>query len=599
MKNKKTYIYVGTVITLVIILGIVIGFIIKKDNNENNINNDSNTNTINTITTYNSEIKRDDTNIEQKSKRGDEIVSNYDTTVNLNSLSFEGEGVTISNSTITIIKAGTYYFTGTLNNGNIVVNAGDDDNVILVFDNANITSSDTSVINGINAKNIYINIKEGTTTTFTDASNYTAFTEDDEPNATIFSKTDLIINGKGTLVINANYKDGIASKDDLVITNTNLQITANDDAIRGKDSVDIKDASITIKANGDGIKSNNDTDESKGYVIIDNSKVDITSEADAVQAETIIKLSASDLTIKTTGNIKNAEVSSKGLKAGKEITIESGNIDITSTDDSLHSNYYVIINGGTLKLSSGDDGIHADTNIIINNGTIDITKAYEGIEATYIEINNGKISVVASDDGLNASDGSGSTEFGGRGESFSSNSNVQLVINGGDIYVNANGDGLDANGSITQTGGNIVVVGTTSNGNGALDYDKSFNVSGGSLVVYGSTGMWQNPSNTSTQYSICFSASGNSGDKIEIKDSNGNIVSSFTTERSYSAILISNSDLKEGETYTLYVNGSEKSSLEVTGIVTSQISGGGMMGGGMQPGGMQPGGMPTGGNRMR
>ena len=506
-------------------------------------------------------------------------------TINLSNLSYEGTGVAISNSTITINKQGTYYFTGTLAEGNIVVNAGDDDNVVLVFENANITCTTTAVINGVNAKNIIINVKAGSSNTFTDSTSYTVFTEDDEPNATIFSKTDLMINGKGTLIVNANYDDGIVSKDDLVITNANIQITSADDGIRGKDSVDIKNATITINAKGDGIKSTNDTDTSKGYVLIDNSKITINAESDGIQAETILNTSNSNLTITTTGDTSSEDVSSKGLKAGKEITINSGNISISSTDDTIHSNYFIIINGGNLELSSKDDGIHADTDVIINGGNIDITKSYEGIEAAYIEINDGEVSIVASDDGLNASDGSGDTNFWGRQESFNTNTNVQLVINGGNIYVNASGDGLDSNGTMTQTGGDVIVAGTQNNGNGALDYDSTFNITGGSLIVYGATGMWQNPSTTSSQYSLCFSASGKAGDKIEIKDSNGNTVESFTTDKAYNAILISNSKLQKGTTYTLYVNGSESSSLELTSIVTSTISGNGMGGGMMQGGG--------------
>ena len=505
MEKKKVYFYIGIIIILVVILGLLLKFaLFNNTSSSQELSSTSNQNS------SNSEVIKESSQIEQEDNRGEETYSDYSAKINLSDLSYEGTGLTISNTTITITKQGTYYFTGTLADGNIVVDAGDDDNVVLVFDNAIITCSSTAVINGVNAKNIIINLKEGSTNTFTDSTNYSVFTEDDEPNATIFSKTDLIINGKGTLIVNANYEDGIVSKDDLVITNANIKVTSKDDGIRGKDSVDIKDAYITINSEGDGIKSTNDSDTSKGYVIIDNSEINIEVE---------------------------------------------------------------------------DDGIHAKTSIIINGGNIEIEKSYEGIEAAYIEINDGDISIVASDDGINASDGSGTTEFYGRQESFNTNTDVMLVINGGNIYVNASGDGLDSNGSIKQTGGNVVVAGTQNNGNGALDYDSTFNVNGGSLIVYGATGMWQNPSTTSSQYSICFSASGKAGDQIEIKDSNGNTIETFTTDKAYSAILISNSKLTKGTTYSLYVNGTQMSSLELTSIVTSEVSGNGMMQGGMSQGG--------------
>ncbi|MBR1802679.1 MAG: carbohydrate-binding domain-containing protein [Clostridia bacterium] len=595
MKNQsKMWIYAIVIIILLTILGVLLKFALWNDTSSNNAltgsnsSTGNNTSSGNSTSTTNQEVVKTSTSLEQKKNRGEVSYSNYDAKIDLSTLSSTGNGVSINGTTIKITKAGTYYFTGTAENANIVINAGDDDNVVLVFENADITSKTTSVINGVKAKNIMINLKEGSTNTFTDSSNYTEFTGDDEHNATVFSKTDLIFNGTGTLIVNANYKDGIKSKDDLVITNVTLKITSVDDGLRGKDCVDIKDANITITSTGDGIKSTNDSNTEKGYIIIDGGNINIQTKEDGIQAETVLTISNVDMTIQTTGDTKDTNVSSKGLKAEKEITINSGNINITSTDDSIHSNYYIIINGGTMTLSSGDYGIHADTNIIINGGTMNITKSYEGIEAAYIEINDGDIKLVASDDGINASDGSGSSGPGKMMQQ-SSNADVQLVVNGGTIYIDAQGDGLDSNGNITQTGGSIIVAGTTNGGDGAIDYDGTFYVSGGSLVAYGATSMWQNPSTSSSQYSICFSQTGKEGDTIELKDSKGNTIESIQTAKAYGAIVFSNSKLTKGETYTLYVNGSQASSQELTSIVTSNLSSQGIMGGGgmMNGGGRQ------------
>lgn len=591
MKNKNI-LSILIIIVLVIILAIMIKFAIFSDDNSNtgftNNNKTSSTstdsNTVDPIETSTDIELADITSEEYK---------DFDATVNLTDLSVDGSGVSISNDTITINKEGTYYFSGKLSDGNIVVNA-EKSKVVLVFENAEITSSKTAVINVVKAKNVTINLVEGSTNVFTDSSNYTDFTDEDEPNSTIFSKSDLYIIGSGTLKINANYNNAIKSKDTLAIVDATLENTAKDHGIIGKDFGSIKNAKITINANGDGIKSTNDEDEKLGYIIIDGSKLNITSEEDGIQAETIVNITNSEITIKTTGEIaaktnemfKNKttttetdSTSSKGIKAGKEITINSGNITITSTDDSIHSNGYVIINDGKFEISSGDDAIHADNNILINNGTINITKSYEGIESNYIKINNGKISVIASDDGINVSGGN-SEGMMGEGTSGTVADNArQLIINGGTIYVKAQGDGLDANGSIVINGGDITVVGTTSNGNGALDYDQKCNVNGGTIIVYGATGMWQNPSTSSAQYTICFGTSGNSGDKIILKDSNGNEIVNFEAENSYGAITISTPELKKGETYTLYVNQAEKSTQELTSIVTSNLTTGGMQGG--------------------
>lgn len=579
--SNKNILKILSIIVLALVLGVMLKVTIFSDNGSNTNNNSNISNGLTTTSdTVDIVTTSSDTSV---SEVNTETYSSYNTKINLSDLSYEGNGVSINNNTIKITSAGTYYISGTLEDGNIVVEATKNDEVVLVFDNANITCSTTSPLNVIQAKSVIINLVDGSTNTFADSSTYTIFTEDDEPDGTIFSKADLYITGKGTLKLNANYQDAIVSKDTLSIVDCNIEIISNDDGIRGKDYVSINNATINIKASEDGIKSTNTEDTSLGYIAIKDSNITITAEADGIQAETVLNITNSDITIKTTGDTSDSTVSSKGVKAGTEVTINSGNINIISTDDSIHSNAYVIINNGKINISSGDDGIHADTNIVINDGTINITKSYEGIESSYIEINDGNISVIASDDGVNICGGNDSSAFGRMGANSFSNvtdSNRKLVINGGNIYVNSNGDGLDANGSIEITGGYVEVAGSNNGGNGALDYDATCNVSGGTLIIYGATGMWQNPSTSSTQYSICYATSGKSGDNIVLKDSNGNEIESFEAKKNYGTVTVSSANLKKGETYTLYVNGTSVGTQELTSIVTSNSSNsmGGMQG---------------------
>ena len=581
--NKSTKTMLGIIACLVIIAGILIPVTLSSLNGESNSSSSSLSSDTVTAVESSSNVQVTYTSSEESG-----TYTNYNAKINLDNMEVEGSGVSISGTTIKVTSAGTYYFSGTAEDANIVVEADKNADVVLVFENANITSTKTAVINGVKAKTITVNLASGSTNTFTDSSTYTVFTEDDEPNATVFSKTDLVINGSGKLIINSNYEDGIVSKDTLRIVGANIEITAKDDGIRGKDYTAIKNSTITIKSGGDGIKSTNTDDTSLGYVLIEDSTINITAENDGIQAETVLTMTNSDINIKTTGDTSKKDtdgntISSKGLKAGTEITINSGNITVNSSDDSIHSNSYVIINGGTITLTSGDDGIHADNNILINDGTIKITKSYEGIESSYIKINGGDISVVASDDGINVAGGNDSSSMGRPGANTFSvqSSGRELVINGGTISVVADGDGLDSNGAITINGGDITVFGAVNGGNGALDYDEKCTVNGGSLIVYGANGMWQNPSTDSTQYSIAFSNTGSVGDKIELKDSNGNTVASFTATKAYGMICFSNSSLTKGETYTLYVNGTAKASQELTSIVTSNgTSSGSMMNGG-------------------
>lgn len=610
MKNRKSMAIVAGIV-LVILIIVLIAYFGKSNNNNSNV----------------IQIDTESTNIEVEYSE-EELTgqwSEYKAKITLSDekVSVEGTGVTTSGNTIKIITAGTYYITGTISDGNILVEAKETDEVQLVLDNSSITSKTTAPINGVKAAKLTITMAKNSINTITDSDNYTSLTdtENQEPDAAIFTKTDLVINGNGKLVVNSNYLDGIVSKDTLKIVNTNIEINSKDDGIRGKDYVVINNSNISVTSGGDGIKSTNDTDTTLGYVKIEGGTINVNSEADGIQAQTILNISSNtSIDITTTGEISSSNkdygpmgmnpwqnynsaseedsASSKALKAGTEITIENGNINITSTDDSIHSNGIVIINNGTMNLASSDDGIHADTNIVINEGNINISKSYEGIESSYVEINGGTINVIASDDGINISGGNDSSSIGERpGQNSFSNvgdSNQKLVINNGTLNVNATGDGLDSNGAIYINGGSILVEGPTSGGNGALDYTTGCDITGGEIIIYGSTGMWQNPSNSSTQYSLTFQASGSSSDEIVLKDESGNEIASFETSKSYGAITISSSKIQKGKTYTLYVNGTSKASLTANSIVTSNSSMSGGMGGMQEPGigggSKQPGG---------
>ncbi len=582
MKNKKARIIISIIICVLLIAGIVAGYSYQKKDTNAKIDTEA--------TKLEVEYSQSELTGEWADYKAKITLDDTKTTI-------EGKGVTTNQNTITIQSAGSYYITGSLSNGNIIVDAGKEDEVQLVLENASITSKETAPINGVKAGKLTITLAENSINNITDSSSYTTFTDEEsgEPDGAIFTKTDLVINGNGTLIINASYADGIVSKDGLKIINSNIQITAKDDGIRGKDYIATNNANIKITSGGDGMKTTNDTDTALGYLQIEAGNIEITAKADGVQAQTILNISKdANINITTEGEVTSKQSenfgfggqrgtktqtvsedagSSKGLKAGEEITIESGNITIKSTDDSIHSNGIVILENGNLTLESGDDGVHADTNIVINNATINITKSYEGIESAYIEINGGNISLVASDDGINVSGGNDSSSINGRmgQNNFSQigNSNQKLVINGGTVKVNSTGDGLDANGAIYINGGNVFVEGPTSSGNGALDYDSECVVTGGEIIIYGATGMWQNPSNTSTQYILTFQNTGSAGDKVVLKDSSGNEISSFTTSKSYGALSISSSKIQKGETYTLYVNGSSQASLTANSMITS------------------------------
>jgi hypothetical protein len=434
--------------------------------------------------------------------------------------------------------------------------------------------------------------------------------ETDEPDAAIFSKDDLTINGSGALTVNANYHNGIVSKDDLKITGGTISVTAVNDGLRGRDSIAILDGTITVNAGGDGLQANNEEEAEQGYISIEGGMLDITAGADGIQAVTRLLISGGDLTILSgsgrMNSYNNSTDSAKGLKAGSDLTITGGTLQVTSTDDALHSNGTLTIDGGEFLLASADDGIHADTSLVINNGNLVITKSYEGIESAAITINGGTIHLAASDDGINAAGGvDGSAEFGRGGQDhFAMSGNYSLSINGGTVYVDAIGDGLDINGTIAMTAGTVIVNGPTSNGNGPVDYMGSFTIDGGFFVAVGSAGMAQAPSETSTQYSVMqnFSSPLSGGTLFHLESESGDEILTFQPTKAYQSVLVSSPELENGETYLVYTGGSSTGTpvdgLYAGGVYTpgsqaasftisSMVTGGGMGGGpgsGMRPG---------------
>jgi hypothetical protein len=510
-----------------------------------------------------------------------------------NSITFDGSGATVNDNIITITSAGMYSISGSLDDGQIIVNTEDKETVGLVLNGADIACSTSAPIYVINAGKTVITLADGTENYVTDGASYIfEDVESDEPNAAVFSKDDLTINGNGSLIVNANYNNGIASNDDLKITGGSITVNAVNDGIKGKDSIAIKDGIITVNAGSDGIQSNNDEDAEKGYISIEGGTFNITAGMDGIQAETRIMVSGGNITISSGGgsinssgdnwgnrgmennpNDNSSTDSAKGLKAGVDLTITGGTINIDSSDDSIHSNGSLTINGGDILLASGDDGIHSDSTLEINGGNLSITKSYEGIESAVLTFNAGNIHIVARDDGINAAGGNDGSSMNGRPgqNNFNASMDYHTYINGGYIAIDATGDGIDSNGPIDMTGGAVIINGPTSNGNGPLDYAGAFNITGGFFVAAGSSGMAQAPSSSSTQYSVMhnFASVQAAGTMIHIENEDGEDMLTFVPTKEYQSVLLSSPELTNGSTYIVYSGGNS------TGTVTDGLYSGG------------------------
>ncbi len=560
-------------------------------------------------------------------------------TLNGDSIAFEGSGALVNGNVITITSAGTYSVSGTLNNGQIVIDSTDEEKITLLLNGASITNATSAPLYVLNAAKTVIELVADTQNTVTDGATYVFENVDTtEPNAAIFSNDDLTIKGSGSLTVNANYKNGIVSDDDLKITGGTITINAVNDGIKGKSSVAVKDGVLTINAGGDGIQSTDEEDTEKGTVAIEGGTLYINATLDGIQAATTLAVSAGTLNITSGGGSVNGiskvenwggrgmpnmpdqttveeDVdSTKGLKAGVAVTITGGILNIDSADDSIHANDSILVEAGELTLTSGDDGMHADAALTIDAGTLTITESYEGIESSVITINGGTLHITASDDGINVAGGNDASGFGGRpGQgNFMDTGNNFLYINDGYIYVDAVGDGIDSNGSIEMNAGTVLVNGPTNNGNGPLDYLGTFNLNGGVLVAAGSSGMAQAPSSSSTQYALMvnFNSMLPAATLMHFQDQNGQELITFVPAKEFQSILISTPDIQNGDSVDVYYGGSYDGSLldglytsgtysagtllttlEISGVVTGAGSGGGML-----PGG---GGMPGGGGRGR
>jgi hypothetical protein len=512
-------------------------------------------------------------------------------TLNGDSVTFDGSGAEADWSTVTITSEGTYVVSGTLDNGQIIVNAGDDDKVYLILNGADITCHTSAPVYEQNVDKTTITLEEGTTNTVTDGTSHSV-DEEGEPNAAIFSKDDLTINGDGKLVVNANYNNGIQSKDELKIVSGTIIVTAANDDIKGKDSVAIKDGVIIIDAEGDGIQSTNDEDTEKGYVVIEGGTIDITAGTDVIQAEITVEITGGDITISSGGGSVNSSSNSggdwsswgrqttatstdsaKGIKGIDGVIISGVTIDIDSSDDSIHSNNAIRIEGGTMILSSGDDGVHADSLLEINDVDMEITKSYEGLESAIITRNGGEISITASDDGINVAGGNDGSSVNGRmgRNEFAAVDGLSLIINDGYIYINASGDGLDSNVDMYITGGKTIV-------NGPMDYNGEFVMTGGYLLAVGSSGMVQAQSSSSIVNSvmITYSSSQSAGTLVHIESEDGDDVLTFSPAKTYESVLLCTSDLRDETTDVVYSGGSS------TGTATDGLYSGRTYSGGSQ-----------------
>lgn len=475
----------------------------------------------------------------------------------------DGSGASESGGVITITAGGTYAVSGILDEGRIIVNAPGAD-VTLALNGASITCSYGSPLYVYRSSSTTIHLVEGTENTLADGESYTfadslSSAAEEEPNACLYSKSDLIIQGAGALAVEANYNNGLTSKDTLEIYDAVIAVTAVNHGINGKDSNTVDSATISVTCGGDAIRSTNDSDSNLGWVSISNSTLNLTAGEDGIQAETWAALSSVSCTVISGGGsavTPNEDVSAKGIKAGTTLTLASGVYTLDCSDDVLHANGDVTISGGIYTISTGDDAFHADGTLTVSGGQINVLKSYEGLEGSDVNISGGEITIVSSDDGVNAAggaDASGFGGFGGMGGPFSGAGDYTITISGGSLHVTAGGDGLDSNGNIVMSGG-TVLVSSSGGADGALDYESSFTLTGGLLFAASAGNMAQAPTDPE-QYALSVSSSLSAGTYLQFLTGGGTEYV-FQLPSSAVHVVFSAPDLSSGDTCAVSYDGS-------------------------------------------
>ena len=456
------------------------------------------------------------------------------------------DGVTVSDGVITITKAGNYKLTGTYE-GQIKVEAADSDMVRLILNNATITNSTGAAINVVKADEVVIYTASGSTNTVSDGSSYSD-TASGSPDAAIYSKSDLTLAGEGTLKVEGNYEEGIHTTDGLVIASGTLEVTAANTGIKGKDYVDILDGTVTVTATKDGIKATNDTDGNRGWVRLSSGTVNISAGDDGFKAERVLEIS---------GGTLNIADSNEGIEA-QYINILDGTVNVTSSDDGINASYSTSSSSSTESTSSSTTQTSQTAQ---SNQTAQNTQSGQSAQGNAAQGGQGGQPPAGgqapSGNMGQPPAGGGGGMGGGMGGGGGPFEVVDATINiaGGTITVNANGDGIDSNGTATLSGGALVVNGPFTGGNTSLDTNGDLLLNGTTVVAGNSGDMFEAPASSSTSGYVKLTNLSNvsSGTTIQVADSSGKVVANYKVINSNTAlILVSSANITKGQSYTVY-----------------------------------------------
>lgn len=329
--------------------------------------------------------------------------------LNKNRAQISGEGAVMTGNVLLIDEEGDYLLSGELN-GRILIDAGKNDKVRLILNGAALNSTDSAAIFALKADKVTVTLAEGSENIVAAGKNLLV-EDDEELDAAIYSKADLVINGEGSLNVSSPDYHGILSKDDLRIISGDITVNAHDDGVRGRDALLVYGGTLTVAAGNDGLKANNDEDADKGYISIDGGKVTVSAGDDGIKAETSMQ-------------------------------IRGGEVNVAESYEALEAQY-LLISGGTLSLTSSDDGINAaggDEEAAGGRGRFSMGGGHQTLR-----ISGGTVYVDASGDGI---DSNGTVEFAG-----------------GEVYVSgpvsSGNSALDSDSEMLLSGGVLIAAGSS------------------------------------------------------------------------------------------------------------------------------------------
>ena len=482
-----------------------------------------------------------------------------------------GQGASFSAQTLTISQAGTYVLTGSGKNLKLVVEAADTDQVHLVFQNLTLEGEGTLLqIN--KAHEVVISLAEGSQNALTESQ----ASDDEKVKATIHSQVPLTLNGTGSLTLTALTKNALEVEDDLKVLGGTYTVKAANHGFKAEGALDIEAATLTIEAGKDGLHAEHDETTERANVTLNPTQLSIAATED-------------------------------GVDAGNELTIKGGTITVSQSEEGLEARVIRQL-GGDVTIKSSDDGVNASAGSSSKTTDTSATSKTTEASATSNSADTSPSASQATSDSATASapdsqatadpaatsqpdqankdknqtppappasqappqggQGPGGMPPGGQEESDPS---LQIILAGGTLTIDAEGDGIDSNGTVTISGGSLVVNGSVHDGNGPLDATGDITITGGTVWALGTSDMLQGFAQGSTQASITANIAGTAGQTLIILDANGKEVARQTASKDFQAVIMSSADLVDGQTYTIQVDGTTQTA---TAALVTPVTGG-------------------------